>query len=56
MPSFESDFAILGLLGELPETWTAPEIYLTELNLQKILDRIKTVCFCQPFPLHPSNT
>lgn len=42
MPSFESDlwsFAILGLLGELPETWTAPEIYLTELNLQKILDR-----------------
>lgn len=39
MPSFESDFADLGLLGELPETWTAPEIYLTELNLQKILDR-----------------
>ena len=43
MPNFESDFAILDfawLLGELPETWTAPEIYLTALNLQKIYRKL----------------
>lgn len=44
MPSFESEnLAILDfawLLGELPETWTAPDIYLKELNLQKIYRKL----------------